>query len=188
MARVKARIMNKEAVDRALVRIAHEILERNNGTEALALVGIRTGGVHLAARLAANIKRIEGVGVPQGALDVTMYRDDLTSRRKKMPLGKTDIAFPVKDLKIVLVDDVLYTGRTIRAALDSLMDLGRPRQIQLAVLLDRGHKELPITADYVGKNVPTSRKEAVKVLLSEEGGADEVVIMDLDDGEGGEAE
>jgi len=180
---IKARIMNKEAIDRALVRIAHEILERNNGTEGLALVGIRTGGAHLARRRAENIKNIEGVDVPLGALDVTMYRDDISSRKKNLPLGRTDIAFPVKDMKIVLVDDVLYTGRTIRAAMDGLMDFGRPRQIQLAVLLDRGHKELPITADYIGKNVPTSRAESLKVMLSEEGGADEVVIMDKEGGE-----
>ena len=171
--------MDGEAIDRALVRIAHEILERNKGTEGLALVGIRTGGVHLARRLAANIRKIEGREVPQGALDVTMYRDDIASRKKK-PLapGKTDVPFPVQDMKIVLVDDVLYTGRTIRAALDGLMDLGRPRQIQLAVLVDRGHKELPITADYVGKNMPTSHKEAVKVMLAEEGGSDEVLILE----------
>jgi pyrimidine operon attenuation protein/uracil phosphoribosyltransferase len=173
--------MNKQAIDRAMVRIAHEILERNKGTEGLALVGIRTGGVHLAKRLAENIKKIEGIEVPMGALDVTMYRDDLGSR-KPHALGKTDIPFTIKGMKIVLVDDVLYTGRTIRAAMDSLMDLGRPQLIQLAVLLDRGHKELPITADYVGKNVPTSRKEALKVLLSEEGGDDEVVILDKEEG------
>jgi len=170
--------MNAEAMERALVRIAHEILERNKGTDGLALVGIRTGGVHLARRLAANIEKIEGKTVPLGALDITMYRDDLTSRKKAQPLGRTDMPFPLKDMKIVLVDDVLYTGRTIRAALDGIMDLGRPMQIQLAVLVDRGHKELPITADYVGKNVPTSHKEAVKVMLTEESGPDEVVIME----------
>ncbi|HLB25016.1 MAG TPA: bifunctional pyr operon transcriptional regulator/uracil phosphoribosyltransferase PyrR [Nitrospirota bacterium] len=183
MTRIKARIMDKEAINRALVRIAHEILERNHGTEGLALVGIRTSGVHLAARLARNIKNIEGVDVPQGALDVTMYRDDISSRKKHAPPGRTEIPFPVRDMKVVLVDDVLYTGRTIRAAMDSIMDLGRPMQVQLAVLLDRGHKELPITADYVGKNVPTSHKEAVKVMLSEEGGADEVVILGDEGGE-----
>jgi len=181
--KVKAQVMNKEAIDRALVRIAHEILERNKGIEGLALVGIRTGGVHLARRLAENISKIEGVDVPLGALDVTMYRDDLSSRKKEKPLGKTDVPFDVKDLTIVLVDDVLFTGRTIRAALDSLMDLGRPKQIQLAVLLDRGHKELPITADYVGKNVPTSHKEAVKVVLSEKDGEDQVVILEIEDGD-----
>jgi len=182
LSKVKAVIMNREAIDRALVRIAHELLERNNGTTDLALVGIRTGGVELATRLAENIRRIEGVEVPRGALDITMYRDDIASRRPR-PLGKTEINFPVTGMKVVLVDDVLYTGRTIRAAMDSLMDLGRPQQVQLAVLVDRGHKELPITADYVGKNVPTSRKEAVKVRLSEEGAEDEVLILESDEGE-----
>jgi pyrimidine operon attenuation protein/uracil phosphoribosyltransferase len=176
--KIKAKVMDKEGIDRALVRIAHEILERNHGTAGLALVGIRTGGVHLARRLSENIQKIEGVDVPMGALDITMYRDDISSRKRKNPMGKTEIPFSVTDEKIVLVDDVLFTGRTIRAALDSLMDFGRPRQIQLAVLLDRGHKELPITADYVGKNVPTSLKEAVKVKLVEEGGKDEVLIME----------
>jgi pyrimidine operon attenuation protein / uracil phosphoribosyltransferase len=176
--KIKAKVMDKQAIDRALVRIAHEILERNHGTADLALVGIRTGGVHLARRLSENIEKIENVGVPMGALDITMYRDDISSRKRKNPMGKTEIPFSVADKTIVLVDDVLFTGRTIRAALDSLMDFGRPRQIQLAVLLDRGHKELPITADYVGKNVPTSLKEAVKVKLVEEGGKDEVLIME----------
>lgn len=179
MDRVKATIMDSDAVERSLVRIAHEILERNKGTDGLALVGIRTGGVYLAERLAENIRNIEGVEVPVGSLDVTMYRDDFSSGKKKLP-GKTEIDFPVTDMKIVLVDDVLYTGRTIRAAMDGLMDFGRPIQIQLAVLVDRGHKELPITADYVGKNVPTSHREAVKVLFREQGGPDEVVIMEKD--------
>ena len=176
--KIKAKVMDKEAIDRALVRVAHEILERNHGTTGLAIVGIRTGGVHLARRLSDNIKKIENVDVPMGALDITMYRDDISSRKRKNPMGKTEIPFSVTDKTIVLVDDVLFTGRTIRAALDSLMDFGRPRQIQLAVLLDRGHKDLPITADYVGKNVPTSLKEAVKVKLVEEGGKDEVLIME----------
>ena len=180
--RIKATIMDADAIERSLVRIAHEILERNKGTAELALVGIRTGGAYLALRLAENIKRIEGVDVPSGTLDVTMYRDDFASGKKKLP-GKTEIDFTVAGMKIVLVDDVLYTGRTIRAAMDSLMDLGRPRQIQLAVLVDRGHKELPITPDYVGKNVPTSHREAVKVLFREQGGPDEVVILEKD-GEG----
>ncbi len=178
MGKVKARIMDAPAIERSLVRVAHEILERNKGTENLALVGIRTGGVFLANRLAENIKRIEGVDVPTGALDVTMYRDDIASSKKKKLPGKTEIDFPISGMLIVLVDDVLYTGRTIRAAMDGLMDFGRPRQIQLAVLVDRGHKELPITADYVGKNVPTSHREAVKVIFDKDGKAEEVVIME----------
>jgi len=182
LSRIKARIMNRDAINRALVRISHEILERNRGTDGLALVGIRTGGVHLARRIAANIGKIEGVDVPLGALDVTMYRDDFASRARRRPPGKTDIGFSVKDLKVILVDDVLFTGRTIRAALDGIMDLGRPRQIQLAVLVDRGHKELPITADYVGKGLPTSTREKVEVALAEEGGADEVLILDEEAG------
>ena len=180
--KIKAKVMDKEGIDRALIRIAHEILERNHGTAGLALAGIRTGGVHLAHRLSENISRIEGVDVPVGALDITLYRDDIASRKRKTPMGKTEINFPVTGVTIVLVDDVLYTGRTIRAAMDSLMDFGRPKSIQLAVLLDRGHKELPITADYVGKNVPTSNKEAVKVRLLEEGGKDEVLIMEKAEG------
>lgn len=183
MDKVKARIMDAQAIDRSIVRIAHEILERNKGVEHLAIVGIRTGGVHIARRLVGKMTAIEGVELPFGALDVTMYRDDFGSRKKKQSPGRTEIGFPVTDMKIVLVDDVLYTGRTIRAAMDSIMDLGRPMQIQLAILVDRGHKELPIMADYVGKNVPSSHKEAVKVLLTEEGGDDVVVILDLE-GEG----
>jgi pyrimidine operon attenuation protein/uracil phosphoribosyltransferase len=181
MSKLKARIMDKDAIERSMVRIAHEIVERHKGTESLAVVGIRTGGVYLARKLAVKIGDIEGVEVPCGALDVTMYRDDMRSRVRKQPPGKTEIDFPMDGMKVVLVDDVLFTGRTIRAAMDSLMDLGRPRTIQLAVLVDRGHKELPITADYVGKNVPTSRKESVKVVFSDDGCPEEVVIMDAEE-------
>jgi len=183
LGRIKARIMDNSSIERSMVRIAHEILERHKGTESIAVVGIRTGGVYLARKLASNIGDIEGVEIPCGALDVTMYRDDIRSRVRKQPPGRTEIDFPIDGMKVVLVDDVLYTGRTIRAAMDSLMDLGRPKMIQLAVLVDRGHKELPITADYVGKNVPTSNKESVKVLFSDDGRPDEVVIVDAEDGD-----
>lgn len=171
--------MDAEAMVRALHRIAHEILERNKGTEGLALVGIRRRGVPLARRLAESIKEIEGSEVPVGVLDITLYRDDLTERQEWPVIQKTEIPFPVKGRRIVLVDDVLYTGRTVRAALDALLDLGRPQGIQLAVLIDRGHRELPIRADYVGKNVPTSRREVVEVHMSEVDGADDVALYDL---------
>jgi len=162
MASSETVILNQSGVERALIRIAHEILERNKGTDNLVLIGIRSGGDHLAAQLRKKIASIEGVEVQLGAVDVTMYRDDLGSRGS-MPLGKTDIPFALDGQKVVLVDDVLYTGRTIRAAMDALIDLGRPRNIQLAVLVDRGHRELPIRADYVGRNVPTARDEEIKV-------------------------
>jgi pyrimidine operon attenuation protein/uracil phosphoribosyltransferase len=149
---------------RALTRIAHEIVERNQGTEGLVLVGIRTRGVPLARRIAQNIGRFEGVTPPVGYLDITPYRDDLT---EPPAVTETGISFPVTGSRVVLVDDVLFTGRTIRAALDAITDLGRARSIQLAVLVDRGHRELPIRADYVGKNVPTSRREDIAVILSE---------------------
>lgn len=155
--------------------MAHEILERHKGTDDLILVGIRTGGVHLAHRLANKIKEIEKVAVPIGELDITLYRDDLMLKKEQPVLKKTEISCDITDKKIILVDDVLYTGRTIRAAMDGLMDLGRPRMIQLAVLIDRGHRELPIRAEYVGKNLPTSSNEAVKVLF-EEDGEDRVVL------------
>ena len=170
-------IMDPLAVSRALNRIAHEVLEKNKGVENLAIVGIRTGGAHLARRLAEKIREIEKVTLPVGILDITLYRDDLTSRKGHPTLKKTEIPFDVSGIKIVLVDDVLYTGRTIRAALDGIMDLGRPRQIQLAVLIDRGHRELPIRADYVGKNLPTAPQETVKVFLSEEEEEDRVVLI-----------
>jgi pyrimidine operon attenuation protein / uracil phosphoribosyltransferase len=170
-------VMDASEVARAVTRIAHEILERNKGTENLALVGIRTGGVYLAHRLVKRIFEIERVQVPSGELDITLYRDDLSMRKDQPILRKTTIPFDISDLKIVLVDDVFFTGRTIRAAMDGLMDLGRPAEIQLAVLVDRGHRQLPIRANYIGKNVPTSRDEIVQVFLEEEGEDDRVVIL-----------
>jgi pyrimidine operon attenuation protein/uracil phosphoribosyltransferase len=173
----KAFILDKSGIDRALTRIAHEVLEKNKGAKNLALVGIQRGGVHLAKRLAAKIKDIEGVEPPIGSLDITMYRDDLTTRKSQPVPQATDISFDIQDKLIVLVDDVLFTGRTIRAALNSVMDYGRPQRIQLAVLVDRGHRELPIRADYVGKNLPTSAKETVEVTLAEDGLEEKVVIL-----------
>jgi len=170
--------MDADRMSRALTRIAHEILERNRGLDELALVGIRTRGVPLARRLARSLKDINGDEVPTGALDITLYRDDLM----RHPVGpqpvvrSTEIPFSIDNRKILLVDDVLYTGRTIRSALDALIDFGRPRAIQLVVLIDRGHRELPIKADYVGKNIPTSRKQSVQVRLLEIDGVDEVVL------------
>jgi len=171
-------VMDADRMSRALTRIAHEILERNRGLDDVALVGIRTRGVPIARRLGQLLKEINGDHVPVGALDITLYRDDLM----RSPVGpqplvrRTEIAFSIDDRRILLVDDVLYTGRTIRAALDALIDFGRPRAIQLVVLVDRGHRELPIKADYVGKNVPTSLKESVQVRLQEIDGVDETVI------------
>lgn len=173
----KALILDKAGISRALTRIAHEILEKNKGAKDLILVGIQRGGVHLAKRLAAKIKEIEGVEPPVGSLDITMYRDDLSTRKSQPVPQATDITFDIQDKMMVLVDDVLFTGRTIRAALNSVMDYGRPRRIQLAVLVDRGHRELPIRADYVGKNLPTSAKEKVEVMLAEDGVEEKVVIL-----------
>ncbi len=170
-------VMDQGDIARALIRIAHEILERNKGVKDLGLVGIRTGGVHLAHRLARRIQDIEGVPIPIGELDITLYRDDLALRKDQPILRKTSVPFHVSDLRIVLVDDVLFTGRTIRAAMDGLIDLGRPAEIQLAVLVDRGHRQLPIKANYIGKNIPTSREETIQVLLEEEGEEDRVMIL-----------
>ncbi|TYO97966.1 bifunctional pyr operon transcriptional regulator/uracil phosphoribosyltransferase PyrR [Desulfallas thermosapovorans] len=176
--REKARIIDQDGIRRALTRIAHEIIERNKGTDNLVLIGIRRRGVPLARRLAGKIKQIEGSQVPVGILDITLYRDDLSSLNHQPVVRQTEVNFSIEGKKVVLVDDVLYTGRTIRAALDAVIDLGRPRSIQLAALIDRGHRELPIRADYVGKNVPTARRELVEVRLSETDGMDEVVIME----------
>jgi pyrimidine operon attenuation protein/uracil phosphoribosyltransferase len=171
--------MDAVRVARSLARIAHEILERNRGVEELALVGIRSRGVPLARRLAAIVKEISGHDVPTGALDITLYRDDLMRHAiGTQPLVRsTEIPFSIDDKRILLVDDVLYTGRTIRAALDALIEFGRPKAIQLVVLVDRGHRELPIKADYVGKNLPTSPTESVQVHLTELDGRDEVEIQ-----------
>jgi pyrimidine operon attenuation protein/uracil phosphoribosyltransferase len=171
-------VMDSDRVGRSLTRIAHEILERNRRVEDLALVGIRARGVPLAHRLAAHLKTFGGVDVPTGSLDITLYRDDL-GRHAVGPqpvIRRTDIPFSIDDRRILLVDDVLYTGRTIRAALDALIDFGRPREIQLVVLIDRGHRELPIRADYVGRNLPTSRQQSVQVRLAEIDGRDEVEL------------
>ena len=177
MTKIERQVMDAAEVARALTRIAHEILERNKGVGDVALVGIRTGGVHLAHRLQRRIQDIEHVAVPIGELDITLYRDDLSLRRDQPVLKKTTIPFKLSDMRVVLVDDVLFTGRTIRAAMDGLMDLGRPAEIQLAVLVDRGHRQLPIRANYIGKNIPTSRDEDVKVYLEEAGEEDRVVIL-----------
>ncbi|HUJ19816.1 MAG TPA: bifunctional pyr operon transcriptional regulator/uracil phosphoribosyltransferase PyrR [Nitrospirota bacterium] len=173
----KALILDTTGIDRAVTRIAHEILEKNRGARDLVLVGIQRGGVHIARRLAAKVREIEKVEVPVGILDITMYRDDLATRKSQPVPHTTNIPFDIQDKIMVLVDDVLFTGRTIRAALNSIMDYGRPQRIQLAVLVDRGHRELPIRADYVGKNLPTSSKEKVEVMLAEDGVEEKVVIL-----------
>jgi pyrimidine operon attenuation protein / uracil phosphoribosyltransferase len=171
-------VMDADRVGRTLTRIAHEIVERNRTLDDLALVGIRSRGEHLARRLAEQLRQIAGRALPTGALDITLYRDDLMRHAVgPQPLVRsTDIPFSIDDRILLLVDDVLYTGRTVRAALDALIDFGRPQAIQLVVLVDRGHRELPIKADYVGKNLPTSRRESVQVRLEEVDGDDEVVI------------
>ena len=180
--REKAEVLDQAGLDRALTRIGHEILEQAGGTD-LALVGIKTRGETLAARIAQKIASIEGKQPAVGALDITLYRDDLGTRVEQPQVRRTEVPFSLKGITVVLVDDVLFTGRTIRAAMDALMDLGRPRVIRLAVLIDRGHRELPIRPDYVGKNLPTSRKETVAVMLTEHDGQDRVVIQEPEEGE-----
>lgn len=175
----KTVLLDAQGMSRALTRIAHEVLEKNKGSKDLTLVGIRTRGVPLAKRLAAEIEKIEGAKLPVGVLDITLYRDDLSTLDYQPIVHETQIPFAINDKKVVLVDDVLYTGRTARAALGALIDIGRPQVIQLAVLVDRGHRELPIRADFVGKNVPTSRREIVAVQLKETDGAEQVVLQEL---------
>lgn len=177
----KARIVDADGIRRMLVRIAHEIVEHNKGTKDLVLVGIRRRGVPLAERIRAHIREFEGTEVPMGSLDITLYRDDLHTIAEHPVVRTTEIPVDVEAKNVVLVDDVLYTGRTVRSALNALMDMGRPATIQLAALIDRGHRELPIRADYVGKNVPTAAREIVSVRVKEMDDADEVVIEEMED-------
>ncbi|WP_315444110.1 bifunctional pyr operon transcriptional regulator/uracil phosphoribosyltransferase PyrR [uncultured Selenomonas sp.] len=176
--REKAVLMDSDAIRRALMRIAHEIVEKNKGTDNLVLVGIRTRGVPIAARIAEEIARIEQRELPRGVLDITLYRDDLNELSYQPIVHPTEMPVDISGKTIVLVDDVLYTGRTIRAAMNALLDIGRPRMIQLAVLIDRGHRELPIRADYVGKNVPTAALEDVSVLLHDVDAEEKVIIRE----------
>lgn len=176
----KAEIMDENAMARALTRISHEIIEKNKGVEELVLIGIQRRGVPLAKRIARKISEVEGSEVPVGILDITLYRDDLSLLAEHPIINGTEINFSITDKKIVLVDDVIYTGRTVRAAIDALMDIGRPKMIQLAVLIDRGHRELPIRPDYVGKNVPTSKNEIINVKVTEIDGQNAVTISDMD--------
>jgi pyrimidine operon attenuation protein/uracil phosphoribosyltransferase len=173
----RVRVLDAASIDRSLTRIAHEILERNKTLHGIGLVGVQTRGVPLARRLAARLGAIDGNAPPVGVLDINLYRDDLSRIADHPILRRTEIPFQLDDAVVILVDDVLFTGRTVRAALDALMDLGRPRQIQLAVLVDRGHRELPVRADFVGKNLPTAETERVDVGLTETDGEDEVAIV-----------
>ena len=179
--REKAQIVDETGLRRIIIRISHEIVERNKGTEDLVLVGVQRRGVPLAKRMQESIKEFEGQDVPQGALDITLYRDDLTTVAHQPIVQGTEIPVDINGKIVVLVDDVLYTGRTVRAAMDALIHLGRPRSIQLAVIVDRGHRELPVRADYVGKNVPTSKKEIIGVRVHEHDNEDSVVIKELED-------
>ncbi|MBE6075011.1 MAG: bifunctional pyr operon transcriptional regulator/uracil phosphoribosyltransferase PyrR [Selenomonas ruminantium] len=175
----KTVLMDSEGIRRALTRISHEIVEKNKGVENIVLVGIRTRGVPIAERIAASIERIEGTKPPVGVLDITLYRDDLSTLSYQPIVHPTELPVDITGKTVVLIDDVLYTGRTIRAALDALIDMGRPKTIQLAVLIDRGHRELPIRADFVGKNVPTSSHEVVSLQLKDTDGAEKVVIREF---------
>jgi len=172
-------VMDAKAVERALIRVAHEIVEKNKGAENLAVIGIKTRGAYLAERIAELIKQIEKTKVPVGLMDITLYRDDIQTKLEQPVVQKTEILFDVVEKVIILVDDVLFTGRTIRAALDQVIDFGRPKNIQLAVLVDRGHRELPIRADYVGKNIPTAKDDQVKVKITEVDKEDSVSIIKL---------
>ncbi|MBI5633417.1 MAG: bifunctional pyr operon transcriptional regulator/uracil phosphoribosyltransferase PyrR [Nitrospirae bacterium] len=169
-------LLDKKDMERAVTRMAHEIIEKNKGIKTICLVGIQRGGVHIANRLSAKLKEIEGSDLPVGTLDISLYRDDLNVRKDQPVVRRTQVPCEINNKKVVLVDDVLFTGRSIRAAMDAVMDLGRPSAIQLAVLVDRGHRELPIKADYVGKNIPTSMNETVAVELIEDGEEDRVVL------------
>jgi pyrimidine operon attenuation protein/uracil phosphoribosyltransferase len=186
--REKSQLLDGADMNRALARIAHEVIERNHGTDDVVLIGIQRRGVSLARDVQRAITRIEGTEVPMGTLDITFYRDDLSTMGPAPSVGSTDLPFDINDKTVVLVDDVLYTGRTVRAAMNELMDYGRARAIQLAVLIDRGHRELPIRADYVGKNVPTSRREVIKVMVEDFDESRKVVLGELLDDEPGEGD
>ena len=176
--KTKNKIMDQDGIRRAISRISHEILEKNKGTNNLVLIGIRTRGVPLAERIQQRILEFENVKLPLGLLDITLYRDDLSTIDVQPVLHETRVPFSIEGKVVILIDDVLFTGRTVRAALDALIDLGRPQKIQLAVLIDRGHRELPIRADFVGKNVPTSSREIISVCLEETDGRDEVLLLE----------
>jgi pyrimidine operon attenuation protein / uracil phosphoribosyltransferase len=173
----EVRVMDKEGIKRILRRVSHEIVEKNQGVDNLAVIGIKSRGAFLAERIAENLEKIEGKKVPVGAIDITLYRDDLTEVAEQPVVHSTEVGFDITGMKIVLVDDVLFTGRTVRCALDELIDFGRPGNIQLAVLIDRGHRELPIRPDYVGKNLPTGREESIEVRIDEIDGEEEVVLI-----------
>jgi len=177
--KIKAVLVDAAGFARTVTRLAHEIIERNRGTERLTFIGMQTRGVHLARRIADKIEEIESIRLPVGVLDTTMYRDDYRTALKQPKVQVTEVGFDLYDMNVVLVDDVLYTGRTVRAAMDAIMDLGRPRRIQLAVLVDRGHRELPIKPDFIGKNVPTSINEEVRVRMAEVDGEDAVLLVEV---------
>lgn len=177
---IKAKLVDKEGLDRIITRIAHEILEKNKGSKNLVLIGMRTRGEFIAKRLQKKIKDIEGVELPLGVLDVTLYRDDFRTRLKQPQVSVSDITFDINEKDVILVDDVLYTGRTVRSALNALMDFGRPSSIQLCILVDRGHRELPIRADFVGKNIPTSLNEEIKLKVEEYDGEDAIYLVEAE--------
>ncbi|SKA83616.1 pyrimidine operon attenuation protein / uracil phosphoribosyltransferase [Caloramator quimbayensis] len=176
--KIKAQLLDEKGIDRSLIRISHEIIEKNKGTENIVLVGIKTRGVPIAERISKYIENFEGVSIPVGTLDITLYRDDLSEKYEQPSINNTSMDFEIKGKTIILVDDVLFTGRTVRAAMDAIIRAGRPKSIQLAVLIDRGHRELPIRPDYVGKNVPTSLSEIVHVKLLETDGENKVIISE----------
>jgi pyrimidine operon attenuation protein / uracil phosphoribosyltransferase len=178
--KIKAKVIDQLGLHRIVTRISHEILERNKGSKNLALVGMKTRGEFLAKRVCSMLKEIEGIDIPLGILDVTLYRDDFRTRFKQPEVSVSDITFDISEKNVILIDDVLYTGRTVRAALDALMDFGRPTTIQLFVLVDRGHRELPIKADYVGKNIPTSINEEIKVKMEEIDGEDAIYLIETE--------
>jgi len=178
--KIKTKVVDSEGLDRILTRIAHEILEKNKGSRDLVLMGMRTRGEFLARRIQNKLKTIDGADLPLGVLDVTLYRDDFRTRIKQPEVSVSDITFDINEKHIILVDDVLYTGRTVRSAMNAIMDLGRPASIQLCILVDRGHRELPIRADYVGKNIPTSHNEEIKVRMTEVDEEDAIYLIEVD--------